>query len=218
MKKKILLCLPLVLLLTGCNILNNLKKNSSSTNTSSGDVLSFSNEEGFSSGTSSPIPEGMVETTFDFTKTSFTNNSHLDSALKLTDLANYMNESANIVSSIDATNCHFRKYTENDSPASLILGSAGKGGSIEFTFSKTIKKIIFTIQGYSNYYDGIWHPDVSANMSVEGHDYNLAGSETSTALPTYTKSIEVDTTVIEFSNTGENSRAFLHSLTVQYTA
>ena len=223
MNKKLFLSLPLVLLLAGCNIAkaSSDKQESSSSNNSS--VVSSDSSSVSSESSSSSSSEEQGETaTFDFTKTSFSNGTNLDTPAKCQQLVDYMNtNNPGLVTSISAAACGFTKYTENDSPASLKVGSgpSSTGGYIFFTFSQLVKKISFTLQGYSTYYNGSWHPDTEAYLDVEGQTFVVGDTYTDKALEPVDGSVTLASpkTTISFSN-GDvgGKRVFIHSLTIVY--
>ena len=229
MNKKLFLSLPLVLLLVGCTISKSSgsSQEQSSSNTSSGDsssvVSSDSSSISSESSSSSSSSEEQGETaTFDFTKTSFSNGTNLDTPAKCQQLVDYMNtNNPGLVTSISAAACGFTKYTENNSPASLKVGSgpSSTGGYIYFTFSQLVKKISFTLQGYSNYYSGSWHPDTEAYLDVEGQTFVVGDTYTDKALEPVDGSVTLASpkTTISFSN-GDvgGKRVFIHSLTIVY--
>lgn len=224
--KKLYLALPLVLLLSGCALLNpNNKKTSTDTsqsgNESSGDNSSQSSS-GSSSSSSSSSQGGQGNTkvfSFDFTSSTYSNGTAVKD--RYTELIAYMNGESDIVSSLEAVNCTFRKFHQDNTPTTIQIGSgpSSSGGSFTINFNYVITKIAFTLQGYSTYYSSEWHPDTNAELDVAGHHYNLGGTDTTNELPLVNDEITLEGNVktITFSNDEGGHRGFLHSLTIEYT-
>ena len=230
MNKKLFLSLPLVLLLTGCVTIKPSSQNNSSTTSNNGtesstqsDSSSSDSGSSSSSSSSSSSAEQGETATFDFTKTSFSEGTNINNAAKCQELADYMNtNNPGIVTSISAAACSFDKYTQNSKPVSLKVGSgpSSSGGYIYFTFSKLVKKIDFTLQGYSKYYSDAWHPDTEAYLDIEGQTFVVGDTYTDKALDPVNGSVTLASpkTTISFSN-GDvgGKRVFIHSLTVSFT-
>ena len=182
MNKKLFIALPLVLLLAGCSIFIPSKKNSSSISDESSFDSGTSSSDNQSSSSSSSSNQGGGHTkVFNFTGTAFNNGTGV--AEHLAELKDYMNNGETIVSSIDSQACSFRKFHQEDTPTTLQIGSGSAGGYFTINFAFNISKITFNIQGYSNYYSGAWHPDSGSYIEVEGHTYDVSGTDTSAELP-----------------------------------
>ena len=87
-------------------------------------------------------------------------------------LANYMNEVANttFVESIKNTKCQIAANIPTKGNNVLVIGAASSTGSLEFTFSETIKAITITAQTYhkpyTDYQTGSEVPNVDSNSKL----------------------------------------------------
>ena len=224
MNKKLFLSLPLVLLLTGCNIAkaSSDKQESSSSNNSSVVSSDSSSSGSESSSSSSSQGGGSGNTkTFDFTKV-FTGTGSVRLADKKTEFLEYLNTGGSYVSSVNVDDCVFFQpiYHSNgdQNGLSLCIGTASSGGSISFTFTQSIKSISFTLQAYHKYYSDAFHADDSSALTVEGHDYVLDTSLTSGMPPMLEEVVQLSPTkkTITFSNDSDHQRSFVHNLTVEF--
>ena len=230
MNKKLFLSLPLVLLLTGCNIAkaSSDKQEQSSSNNSSGDSSSVISSDSSSSGSESSSSNssqggGSGNTkTFDFTKAPFTGTGGIKLENKKAEFLAYLNTDGNLVSSITLDDCVYYQpiYHENGSQngLSLCIGTASSGGSISFTFTQSIKSISFTLQAYHKYYSDAFHADDSSALTVEGHDYSLDTSLSSGMPPMLEEVVQLSPAkkTITFSNDSDHQRSFVHNLTVEF--
>ena len=82
----------------------------------------------------------------------------------------YVNEEAktDLVSSIKGSNCQVGANFPTSGNSVLIVGSSGSAGSLEFTFTKTVKKFSIKAQTYHKPYSqgGVDYPNVDANSSL----------------------------------------------------
>ena len=87
-----------------------------------------------------------------------------------TRLKEYINEEAKIdlVSSIKGSNCQLGANFPTKGHNVLIVGAASSVGSLEFTFTKTVKKFSITAQTYHKPYSqgGVDYPNVDANSAL----------------------------------------------------
>ena len=229
MNKKLFLSLPLVLLLTGCNIAkaSSDKQEQSSSNNSSGDSSSVISSDSSSSGSESSSSYssqggGSGNTkTFDFTKV-FTGTGSVRLADKKTEFLEYLNTGGSYVSSVNVDDCVFFQpiYHSNgdQNGLSLCVGTASAGGSISFTFTESIKSITFIMQAYNKYYSSAFHADDNSTLTVEGHNYVLDTSLSSGMPPMQEETIQISPSkqTITFSNSSDHQRSFVHSLTIEY--
>lgn len=85
-------------------------------------------------------------------------------------LKSYINSEANtdLVSSIKGSNCQLGANFPTSGNSVLIVGSSGSAGSLEFTFTKTVKKFSIKAQTYHKPYSqgGVDFPNVDANSSL----------------------------------------------------
>ena len=87
-------------------------------------------------------------------------------------LANYMNEVANttFVESVKNTKCQIAANIPTKGDNVLVIGAASSTGSLEFTFSETIKAITITAQTYhkpyTDYQTGSEVPNVDSNSRL----------------------------------------------------
>ena len=85
-------------------------------------------------------------------------------------LKSYINSEAKteIVSSINGSNCQVGANFPTSGNSVLIVGSSGSAGSLEFTFTKTVKKFSIKAQTYHKPYSqgGVDYPNVDANSSL----------------------------------------------------
>ena len=85
-------------------------------------------------------------------------------------LKSYINSEANtdLVSSIKGSNCQLGANFPTSGNSVLIVGSSGSAGSLEFTFTKTVKKFSIKAQTYHKPYSqgGVDYPNVDANSSL----------------------------------------------------
>ena len=85
-------------------------------------------------------------------------------------LKSYINSEANtdLVSSIKGSNCQLGANFPTLGNSVLIVGSSGSAGSLEFTFTKTVKKFSIKAQTYHKPYSqgGVDYPNVDANSSL----------------------------------------------------
>lgn len=219
--KKLFFVLPLVLLLTGCNILNPSKNNSASSN---GDISSHSSqgEESSSSASSTSSSSSSQQTgnsyTIDFRTTSFTDGTNVDN--KSTEFLEFLNKGANAVTSASYDNCYFHGTGKTGTPTSLEIGTGNYAGSITFNFAYSVSKITFTIQGHHkwNSYGSTWSLDADSQLTVEGQTFNVGSTDTSQepAPEEHEITIASPHQSITFNNSGDHQRAFLHSLTVEF--
>lgn len=85
-------------------------------------------------------------------------------------LKSYINSEAktDLVSSIKGSNCQLGANFPTSGNSVLIVGSSGSAGSLEFTFTKTVKKFSIKAQTYHKPYSqgGVDYPNVDANSSL----------------------------------------------------
>ena len=86
-------------------------------------------------------------------------------------LKSYINSEANtdLVSSIKGSNCQLGANFPTSGNSVLIVGSSGSAGSLEFAFTKTVKKFSIKAQTYHKPYSqgGVDYPNVDANSSLK---------------------------------------------------
>lgn len=218
MKRKILISLPVLFLITGCEILSPFKNKDSST---SEGTSSSNNSQLSSSSSSSQNNINGQSKTFDFTNV-FTGAGGIKVINKTTEFLTYLNASGNYVSSIDVDEYVTFQPCFSDSGEqlglSLLVGTSSSGGTITFNFVNDIKSISFTIQGYHKYYSSTWNLDAGSHIDIEGNGYNLGSTDTDHA-PTRVNDLITFNPAkkfITFSNDNDHQRAFIHNLTIVY--
>ena len=123
-----------------------------------------------------------------------------------------------IVSSISATNCNISTdLAESVGPEHLHLtiGSGSKEGSIEFTFSKNISKLIVT---YTRYYKDPYTVDSEAIIYIDGVQRELKYDSEHIVQESNTLELEFtgNKNSIELHNDDEDQRVFLDSMELFY--
>lgn len=140
-------------------------------------------------------------------------------------LATYMNETAkaDIVTSISNTKCQIAANIPTNKNSVLIIGAASQAGSLEFTFSETIKKVAITAQTYhkpyTDYQTGETVPNVDANSVCYINDGNtyidlkpVNGQPVEKDFTTSANSKKLKLYTLE----DQNSRVLVKSLTIVY--
>ena len=139
----------------------------------------------------------------------------------------YINGEAKIdlVSSIKGSNCQLGANFPTTGNSVLVVGSSGSAGSLEFTFTKTVKKISVTAQTYHKPYVETWND----NREVANVDPNSALTiYTDGASPVFnldlkpeednpvekTMDIEINNTTLTLSSvTDNNGRVYIKEIT-----
>ena len=214
MNKKLLFSIPLVLLLTGCNIKN--KDNVSVSNRED----SSSPESESSSSSSSSVSPSTLSYTFNFKEVGFNDGTNVSN--KATEFLQFLNKDEEIVTSVSSDNCFYHGTGSSGTPTSLEIGTGSYAGSITFNFKYEVSKITFSIQGHHkwNSHDSIWSLDADSQITVEGQTFNVGSVDTSKEpeIEEHEITIASPHKEIIFSNNGDHQRTFLHSLTIEYTA
>ena len=140
---------------------------SESSNVISSSSSSFTSNSTTTSSTSAPVED--KELTFNFYNPSC---GSFSTEVLNERLANYMNEVANttFVESIKNTKCQIAANIPTKGNNVLVIGAASSTGSLEFTFSETIKAITITAQTYhkpyTDYQTGSEVPNVDSNSKL----------------------------------------------------
>lgn len=229
-KNALLTILSVTLLLCGCNSGSkggDKKKSSSITSdSSSSPTLTTTGEASSTSQTltsTSSLPSGEYKVYTAGSALPFSdfgiNISDLESEKANRDiLMNSINSQAktNIVSSINAVNCHIS--TDDGSSEKehlhLSIGSGANFGSIQFNLSQVLKKAVIEASGYYKDYGSGVSTDPDAKIIINGIEYNFSTLDKSPHPDVETFTVEYPDGVnyLKFANDADHQRFFLDSI------
>lgn len=136
----------------------------------------------------------------------------------------YINEEANtdLVSSIKGSNCQLGANFPTTDNSVLIIGASGSAGSLEFTFTKTVKKFSIKAQTYHKPYSqgGVDYPNVDPNSALTIYTdgaspvFNLDLKPEEDNPVEKTMDIEINNTTLTLSSvTDSKGRVFIKEIT-----
>lgn len=139
-------------------------------------------------------------------------------------LKDYINSEANtdLVSSIKGSNCQLGANFPTSGNSVLIIGASGSAGSLEFTFTKTVKKFSIKAQTYHKPYSqgGVDYPNVDPNSALTIYTdgaspvFNLDLKPEEDNPVEKTKDIEINNTTLTLSSvTDSKGRVFIKEIT-----
>ena len=139
-------------------------------------------------------------------------------------LKDYINSEANtdLVSSIKGSNCQLGANFPTSGNSVLIIGASGSAGSLEFTFTKTVKKFSIKAQTYHKPYSqgGVDYPNVDPNSALTIYTdgaspvFNLELKPEEDNPVEKTMNIEINNTTLTLSSvTDSKGRVFIKEIT-----
>ena len=139
-------------------------------------------------------------------------------------LKDYINSEAktDLVSSIKGSNCQLGANFPTSGNSVLIIGASGSAGSLEFTFTKTVKKFSIKAQTYHKPYSqgGVDYPNVDPNSALtiftDGASpvFNLDLKPEEDNPVEKTMDIEINNTTLTLSSvTDSKGRVFIKEIT-----
>ena len=140
-------------------------------------------------------------------------------------LTNYMNEIAatTFVTSVKNTNCQISNDIPTKDEKVLIIGAREAQGSLEFTFSETIKTITITAQTYHKPYEQTWtnppvtiaNVDTNSVLYINNHEVDLKPIDDQPVEKEYTEAINSKSFTLT-NGIEDNSRVFIKSIAFVY--
>ena len=221
MNKKLLFLLPLMCLVACSSRGTSSSANSDDTSSPSSNDTSASSDSS-SDDFDDETKYGRKTITFkgDASREGMNSGSQIGTEKFTTAVTSLFNkDDGDFLTSIGGAHCSFQ-IVNTTAMTSLTVGTGSYAGNIIFNFSKNIVKLDFTIQTYHKYdsYHENYSIDTSAEITVEGVQYDMSVSGNTTIPQEQNKSQKLATPKksVEFSNSEEKHRVYIHELTLTY--